>query len=137
MTRNLGGIQALKDLQSLLSTASAQVSFVINEKKIGVVEDRKEKIMLQLDNENIDYFLHADDTFNKIAVTVHVVTYQGYDRFQDLSNEVFNILQSNARFSINGHNYSDLLVKKATDLSKNYKGSFYMIYDLQLRIVNP
>lgn len=137
MTRNLGGIQALKDLQTLLSTASAEVSFVINEKKIGLVADNKEKILLQLDNENIDYFLHADDVFSKIAVTVHVVTYQGYDRFQTLANEVYGILQSNARFSINNHNYSDLLVKKATDLSKNYKGSFYMIYDLQLRIVNP
>lgn len=133
----IAGITALTDVKSLLETLDAEVSIVTDIKAVGLDGSNKERIVLQLDQENIDYFLHADDSFHKVAISILVITYQGYDRFNTLTSSVFDTLKSNARFSINNNNYSDMIVKGFTDLSKQYKGSWYGIFDVQLRRVNP
>lgn len=132
---------ALQDLHDVLLTCTVSnmplVEPIYDEKSIGVVEDNSEKVFLKPTNEKVDYYLHADDTFHWAYITIDVWTYNSLARLKDLISGIFNTLKTNARFSINSHNYSDLLVIGNHPLSDQYRNIWRHSIDVQLRLLNP
>lgn len=138
---NVGGYTALTDLHDLLVLTRLdnfpQVENIYDEKTIGIVEDQKEAIFLKLDNEKVDYYLHADDTFHTVSISIDIWTYVSLDRLNDLVSAIFNQIKTNARFFINNNSYSDLLVIGQHPLSDKYRNLWRHVIDVQVRKINP
>lgn len=141
---NLGGYTALSDLKDLLvKTNNIQklplVELIYDEKVVGLADDQQENIFLKYDGENIQYYLHGDDTFHTIQISVDIWTRVSLDRLNDIVSAIFGTIKTNIRFVAPGssNQYADMLVIGNHPQSDKYRNIFRHTFDVQLRRLNP
>lgn len=135
---------ALSDLSDLLKNTTnisnlPPIQLIYDEKTVGIVEDGAENIYLKGDNEKIEYFLHGDDTFHTVNISIDVWTRTSIDRLNDILSALFAYIKTNIRFVApnTANQYSDLLVIGQHPQSDQYRGIFRHIIDIQMRKINP
>lgn len=140
----LGGYTAMSDLRDLIAQTSnvsslPTVELIYDEKVVGLVDDQQENIFIKLDGEGIQYYLHGDDTFHTIQLSIEVWTRVSLDRLNDLVSGIFAYIKSNIRFVApsTSNQYCDLMVVGNHPQSDKYRNIYKHTIDVQLRRLNP
>ena len=140
----LAGYTALSDLKDLLVLTPNLVNLpvvelIYDEKVVGLADDQQENIFLKLDGEGIQYFLHGDNTWHTVQISVDVWTRVSLDRLNDIVKAIFSTLKTNVRFVAPNTNnqYADLLVIGNHPHSEQYRNIFRHTFDIQIRRTDP
>ena len=111
-----------------------QISFVLEEKTTGFMDDRRDFILITPTNEEPMYFgLHGEDFLHTIYVRIQLHTFQNLQHHENLVNEVFRIVKLNIR----SDDYVDLLLTASSHENDLYRNIYRHTLVIKYRKLNP
>lgn len=130
----LDKIKSLID-ENWASPPAPEVSAVWRKRATGLIDDRRDQIIITPKIENITYFgLYGVDHLHEITLDLDIRTYQDITRHSDIVKEVLRIIKDNIR----GYSeYVDLRVLNSVSRNERMRNMFNHIITIDFRVINP
>ena len=127
---------AMEDCITMLKdgwTAGTQlpdVKALWKEKSAGVIDDRRDMILVYPRRERIEYFgLYGSDFLHTLLLVVDIRSYGEQDKLNQTVTEILRILKANVRRT----GFVDVIVKNSTSQSDNLRNMFKHQITVQYR----
>jgi len=124
----------LNDLKTILNTWSTtdfgskpDIDIVQDVKVHGYGQAKDENVLIYVDSEKMETYLGGLEWNSWLSATIEIGTNLDRTRFDKMVNSVVSLLKTNVKYT----GYAYILIKGYTDLSKDMRGAFRGIVDVQ------
>lgn len=117
------------------SSPLPDITAVWEKRVVGIIDDKRDQILITPRQENIDYYsLYGDAHLHELTLDLDIRTYQNIDRHADIVSEVLRIVKTNIR----GENeYVNLLVIGSQSRNEQMRNMFNHIITISFKVINP
>ena len=112
-----------------------QINKVWERRTVGLIDDRRDQIIITPKAENITYFgLYGTDQWHDVTLDLDIRSYQNDERHNDIVKETIKIIKDNIR---GGETYTDLRVTASYSRNQYMRNMFNHVVTISLRKMNP
>ena len=155
MTQGIAGLPFANDIVKMLSdewvigTGGKKPTFSTKWKKkvVGHGTNNYDEVIIELDTESINIYsmisgIGADGKFDydwlhDISVTADIYSGKSESRVLEIVNEVIRILKNNVVYTVNNHEYVQILPSNTTSLNEEFRNIFRYTVDIEAMRFNP
>ena len=137
--KNLGMYSALDDLVQMLKDEFSvgydiQIDKIWEEKSVGFIDDRRDRILIYPRNERIEPFgLYGCDWLHTTDLAIEIRSYGNLEKLSNIINEISRIIKTNIRRP----NFIDIMVTASLTENDKMRNMFKHIINVTYRKHNP
>lgn len=137
--KNLGMYSALDDLVQLIKDETAtgydiQIDKIWQEKSVGFVDDRRDRILIYPKNELVQPFgLYGCDWLHTTDLVIEVRSYGDEAKLVNIINDISRVIKTNIRRD----NFIDLMITGSLTENDKMRNMFKHLINVRYRKHNP
>lgn len=137
--KNLGMYSALDDLVQLIKDETAtgydiQIDKIWQEKSVGFVDDRRDRILIYPKNELVQPFgLYGCDWLHTTDLVIEVRSYGDEAKLANIINDISRVIKTNIRRD----NFIDLMITGSLTENDKMRNMFKHLINVRYRKHNP